>query len=133
MLVKTERQYRANAQYSCRECLEVVGIHTSVKDDALGDKVLNVSREIDIEIGQRHIQARHRVKNNQTKVKFSYRKDCLQILRVKRQFKDLDCAFFNFPNGTKIFVNESLCPYYKRMWNKCKAIKNKNKLDHFTP
>ena len=129
-LVDTERQCWANAQYSRRECLEVVGIPTSVKD-ALEDKVLNVFREIGVEIGQRDIQACHRVESSRTIVKFSNRKDCLQILKVKRQLKDLDCALFNFPDGTKIFVNESLCPYYKGLWNKCKAVKNKNKLYQF--
>ena len=33
-LVETKRQCWANAQYSRHECLEVVGIPTSVKDDA---------------------------------------------------------------------------------------------------
>ena len=130
-LVETERQYWVNAQYSRREFLEVIGIPTSVKDDALEDKVINVFREIGVEIGQRDIQACHRVKNNQTIAKFSDRKDCLQILRVKKQLKDLDCALFNFPDGTKIFVSESLCPYDKGLWNKCKAIKNKKKLHQF--
>ena len=50
---------------------------------------------------------------------------------MKKQLKDLDCALFNFPDGTKTFVNESLCPYYKGLWSKCKAIKNKNKLYQF--
>ena len=93
--------------------------------------MLNVFREIGAEIGQRDIQACHRVKNNGTIVKFSNREDCLQILRMKKQLKDLDCTLFNFPDGTKIFVNKSLCSYYKGRWNKCKAIKNKNKLHQF--
>ena len=135
-LVKTERQCWANAQYSRRECLEVVGIATSgiptsVKDDALEDKVLNVFRETGVEIGQRDIQACHSVKNNRTIVKFSHRKDFPQILMVKKQLKNLDYALFNFPDGTNIFVNESLCSYYKGLRNKCKAVKNKNKLDQF--
>ena len=40
-LVETERLCWANARHSRRECLEVVGIPTSIKDDALEDKVLN--------------------------------------------------------------------------------------------
>lgn len=32
-----------------------------------------------------------------------------------------------FEVGTKIFVNESLCPYYMGLWNKCNAIKNKKR------
>ena len=118
-----------NVQYSRRECLEVVGIPTSVKDDALEDKMLNVFWEYGVEIGQRDIQACHRMKNNQTVVKFSSKKDYLQILRVKKQLKDFHRR--NFPDCTKIFVNESICPYYKGLWNKCKAIKNENKLHQF--
>ena len=75
-LVRIEWQCWANAKYSRLECLEVVGITTFVKDDALED-VLNVFREIGVEIGQRDIQTCHRVKNNQTVVKFSNRKDYL--------------------------------------------------------
>ena len=57
----------------------------SVKDDALEDKVLNVFQKIVIEIGQHDIQACHKgEKNNQAIVKFSNRKDCFQILRVKK-------------------------------------------------
>ena len=130
-MVETERQCWANFQYSRLECLEVLGIPISVKDDALEDKLLDIFREIGVEIGQRDIQACHRVKNNQTIVKFSNRKNCLQILRVKKQLKDLACTLFNFQDGMKIFVNESLCPYYNWLWNKCKTIKNKNKLHQF--
>ena len=117
-LVGIEWQCWANAKYSQLECLEVVGITSSVKDDALED-VLNVSREIDVEIGQRDIQTCQRVKNNQTVVKFSNRKDYLQILRVKKQFKDFDCALSNFPAGTKIFVDESFCPFETKIFFHC--------------
>ena len=54
----------ANAQYSSRECLEVVGIPTSVKDDALEDRMLNVFPDIGFEIGQLNIQVCHREQNN---------------------------------------------------------------------
>ena len=93
--------------------MEVAGTPTSVKDDGFEDKVINVYQEIGVEIGQRDIQTSQRVKNNRTIVIFSNRKDYLQILRVKKQLKDLDRALFHFPDSTKIFVNESLRPYYK--------------------
>ena len=38
--------------------------------------------------------------------------------------------FIQLP-GWLTFVNENLCPYYKGLWSKCKAIKNKNKLHQF--
>ena len=31
------------------------------------------------------------------------------------------------PKETKIFVNESLCPYYRGIWNKCKKLREKQK------
>ena len=130
-LVETERQCWMNGQYSWSECLEVVGIPTSLKDDALEDQVVNIFWENYVEIGQCGIQACRNGKNNRIVVKFSNRKNCIQILRVKKQLKYIDCTLFNFPNGTKIFVNKSLCPYYKGLWHKCKVIKNKNKLHQF--
>ena len=109
--------------------MEVVGIPSSVKDDALEDKIFNAFQEIGAEIGQRDIQACQRMKNNRTIVKFSNMKNCLQLLRVKKQLKKLDCNLFNFPTGTKILANES--PYYRGLWTKCKAIKNHSKLHKF--
>ena len=34
----------------------------------------------------------------------------------------------NFPEETKIFINESLCPYYRGLWNKCKKLRDKQKV-----
>ena len=28
----------------------------------------------------------------------------------------------NLPSGTKIYINESLCTYYKKLWSMCKKI-----------
>ena len=53
-------------------------------------------------------------------VKFSNRKDSLQILHVKKDLKSLDLTELDFHEGTKIFINESLGTYYHGLWNKCK-------------
>ena len=58
-LVQTDRQCWENAQYPRRECLEVIGIPTSVKDDVLEEKVCGIFHELGVEIGQRDIQACH--------------------------------------------------------------------------
>ena len=55
------------------------------------------------------------------------RKDCLRILSVKRQLKGLDSSALDMPEGTKIFVNENLCPYDRGIWSKCKKIKGQTK------
>ena len=64
-------------------------------------------------------QACHHLKDiDQTIVKFTNRKDCLRTLRVKRQLKGLDPSAVDLSEGTKIFINESLCPYYRGIRNK---------------
>ena len=78
------------------------------------------------------IQACHRLKDNDwVIIKFSNRKDNLQVLRVKKELKYLDLTELDFPEGTGIFLNESLCAYYRGLWNKCKNFKDMGKLHVF--
>ena len=42
-------------------------------------------------------------------VKFSQRKYCHHLMRAKKRLKDLDPTKLNFPEGTKIYANDS-CP-----------------------
>ena len=112
-VVATERQCWKNAPYSRRDTLEVAGISMSVRDNVLEQKVSDVIQEIGVDICDRDIQVCHHLKDkDRTIVKFTNRKDCLRILRAKRQLKGLDPSAVDLPEGTKIFVNESLCPYY---------------------
>ena len=59
MIVDMERQCWANAQYSRRECLEVVGIHRDVSNEDLESKVLEVFNKVGCEIPSRDIEACH--------------------------------------------------------------------------
>ena len=128
-VVANERQCWENAQYSWRNTLEVAGTPLSVRDNVYEQKVCDVIQEIGVDSFDRDIQACHRLKDkDQTIVKFTNRKDCLRILRVKRQLKGLDPSAVDLPEGTKIFINESLCPYYRGIWNKCKKLRDKQKV-----
>ena len=42
------------------------------------------------------------------------------------EFEDL-----RFAAGTKIFVNESLCAYYKTLWSKCKKLLRAKRIASF--
>ena len=93
--VSIERQYCQNAQYARRDTLEVVRIRMSVRDNVLEQKVCDVIQEIGVDICDRDIQTCHRLKDkDRTVVKFANRKDCLRIMRVKRQLKGLDPSEF---------------------------------------
>ena len=43
-------------------------------------------------------------------------------MQVKKELKNIDPSEFDFPEGTAIFINESLCSYYKMLWDKCKKL-----------
>ena len=63
-----------------------------------------------------------------TIAKFLRRKDCEQIMRVKSELKSLKPADMNLPVRTKLYINESLCPYYRGLWKQCNKLWNKRKL-----
>ena len=70
--------------------MEVAGIPMSVRDNVLEQKVCYVIQGIGVDICDRDIQACYRLRDkDRTIVKFTNRKDCLQILMVKRQLKGL--------------------------------------------
>ena len=45
-------------------------------------------------------------------------------MRIKKGLKDLNPTNLSFPEDTKIYVNDSLCPYYRGLWNECKKLWN---------
>ena len=66
----------------------------------------------------------HRLKGNGSKgrviLKLSKRKDAEKIKLNKKKLKNIDHKKIGFSSGTKVFINESLCGYYKLLWSKCK-------------
>ena len=114
-LSSVERQCRKNAQYSRRECVEVVGISSLVEHDQLEPTVCRILHHIGVNISEDKIEACHRLGKNSDRiiVKFSSRKDCEHTMRVKEDLKDLDATDLDLPAGTKLYINESLCPYYR--------------------
>lgn len=74
--------------------LEVVGIPTSTGDTTFEDKVYQGFRDIGVEVGESNIKPCYRVKKDkcQTIVKFSNRKDYLEILQKKKRRLDIEPA-----------------------------------------
>ena len=55
-------------------------------------------------------------------MKFSRRKDCDQIMSVKKDLKKVKMQDIGLSGNQSIFLNTSLCPYYRMLWSKCKRI-----------
>ena len=81
-------------------------------------------------IMRERIEACHRLnkKSEKTIAKFSRRKDCEHGMRKKSGLRRLKPSEQDLPNGTKLFINESLSPYYRGLSNQCKKLWNKQRI-----
>ena len=114
-LVTLERQCWANAQYSRRECVDIVGIPREVSGEVPEETVLNIFDKMSCRISPDHVESCHRIskKSDTVIVKFSRRKDCQQVWQVKKDLNKLKLEDFDLTGSNKLFINRSLCPYYK--------------------
>ena len=60
-------------------------------------------------------------------VKVSKHKGASKIRSSKRKLKDMDLTSIGINNP--VYINDSLCTYYKMLWRKCKSLRM-NKLIH---
>ena len=123
-LIETERQCWANAQYSRRECIEIVGIPSSVEKENLEIKIREIFDKIGVTVTENDIDACHRLRRDKIIVKFCKRKICRNALRKKKSLKNVKPSYVGLSGETSLFINESLCSYYKGLWNKCKKLWN---------
>ena len=132
-LVNMERQCWANAQYSRRECLDIIGIPSEVEPDVLEEKVVNIFEKLGCNIPSNHIEVCHRVskKSATVIVKFSRRKDCQKVLAVKKDLRKIKMEDVGLPGQNKLFINKNLCPYYKVLWSKSKKLHSLGKINSF--
>ena len=126
--IKTlECKCHENQQYSRTECLEISGIPSSNEDSALQDPVLKLFSKVDVLIDPSNVEDCHRLKSSNNApqkfiIKLSKRKDVYHVLKAKSSFKNADVTKNGIPPNTTIFVNQSLCSYYKFLWSKCKIL-----------
>ena len=118
-----ERSLHAQEQYSRRECLEIVGIPVSIDGKNLQATVCNILNEIDVPCGSEDLEECHRIKGDRTIVKFSSKQKSSEVLGKKKKLKNVDGSKFDFNVGVKLYINESLFPYYRGLWGKCKKLR----------
>ena len=55
-------------------------------------------------------------------LKLSCRNNSRRVLLNKKKLKQLKSESLNLSAGVKVYINESLCPYYKKLWTKCRKL-----------
>ena len=128
-----ERQCWANAQYSRRECLDIAGIPREVSGKVLEEKVLKVFAKHGCDISPDRIEAYYHVgiTTDAVVVKFPKQKGCQHVWSVKKDLKKLTMEELELSGNNKLFINRSLCPYYKMLWSKSKKFHNLRKIHNF--
>ena len=126
------RQCWANAQYSRWECLEITGITSSVSDKDLEEVLCKVITKAGVDITADGIEDCHRVGNKgQTIIKFGKRKVSRQVLSVRKDLNKVKMSDIDLTGQSTLYINQSLCPYYRMLWSKTKTLYQKGKIDSF--
>ena len=121
-VTEIEKSQAKVEQYSRRNNVEISGIPHEILNN-LEDKVIDICKDAGIEIGHMDIEGCHRLplsRNNAggTKrviVKFVNRKHSEDVLRLKKIIS----------SRSKVFISNSLCPYYRYLWGKCKELQRR--------
>ena len=128
-----ERQCWKDAQYLGRECVEVVGLPSSIEDKDLEPTVFRVLQHIAVGITGKGIEACHPLnrQSDRTIVRFPRRKDCEHVMQQKSELRKLKPSELDLRNGTKLYINESLCPYYRVCGTMQKAVEQAKNIFYF--
>ena len=111
-ITNLEKQCWRNEQDSRREYVEIVGIPVStneIKGCELIGKVTGTN------VNEGYLELCHPLPSDQKKqifVKFARRKDAESVLRNKNKKKNFNPRSIDI-DSNKVFINESLCRYYK--------------------
>ena len=132
-IIKIETQVNLNDQYSRELNVEFSGIPKEVKQDELEETVLELCEQIGVTVPPNSIQACHRLflkESDQgiprTIVRFLGKKTSGEILRKRKKLKDIDVSLLNFPTGTKVYANDNLCPYFRKLLGIATHLRNDN-------
>ena len=134
-----EEKVESTNQYGRRNNIEISGIPNVIDDDNLEGKIIEVFDKININISKTDIEACHRLpppKNNSNGnkkviIRFANRKICKKAFNNKKELKNIEMSSLNFADGSKLFINENLNPYFSRVGWQCRKLKNGKRINSY--
>ena len=113
--MKLETDQNSLAQFGRKNNVALTGIPKIVKDNELGENVLKICNNIDVNVRSSNTKACHRSgKLDQQKYKkiimFINQKNVKNILINKKNLKNFNNRGRNFSDGTKIFAKKNITP-----------------------
>ena len=127
-----ERNIRRLEQYLRRECIEIAGIPSSITNDLLEERVILIFEKLGVVMEAMDIAVCHRL-GETGRVIVKLLKDAQNVLeeRHKLRSKNLYDDNTDTNNKRKIFINQSLCPYYRKLSGMAKDLNNEGLIEFF--
>ena len=113
-------------KYNRRNNLEIRGIPSSVSDDALEDKVVDIFHSLNINVSKHDIEDCHslgKADPKNTIVPFLNCKFCYEALDNKLNLRKVDMTKLGFQAGAILYFSENLTGYNQRLAWKCRELK----------
>ena len=92
-----------------------------MNNDDMEETTIKIFDKLNVAIDPSNIEDCHWLKNNEPKkviFKFARREDDNLIQKDKKKLKGMNLCSIGINNP--VFINDSLCLYYKMLWRKCK-------------
>ena len=118
-------------KYNRRNNLEIRGIPSSVSDDALEDKVVDIFHSLNINVSKHDIEDCHslgKADPKNTIVPFLNCKFCYEALDNKLNLRKVDMTKLGFQAGAILYFSENLTHYNQRLAWKCRELKRASKI-----
>ena len=113
-------------QYTRRNNIEIQGIPSTVHDNLLEDKVIDIFSQLNITISKSDIEDCHRLgKANpeNTIVRFVNRKFCNDKLEKKKKLMSINKMELGFKPDVALYISENLTPFNQRLAWQCRELK----------
>ena len=127
---RLERDGYRSQQYSRRETVELVGLPEDLDGAKLESKVVEIFKHAGVAVTPQSFHAMHYLRKKSTVIaKCVNRRDAIAILRAKRKLREVDAdAKKKLGVSGKVFVNESLCPEFRRLFGICTSLYKAKKI-----
>ena len=130
-LTQSKAHVNSLDKYNRRNNLEIRGIPSSVSDDALEDKVVDIFHSLNINVSKHDIEDCHslgKADPKNTIVPFLNRKFCYEALDNKLNLRKVDMTKLGFQAGAILYFSENLTHYNQRLAWKCRELKRASKI-----
>ena len=104
----------------------------NIKGEEQENVVVDIFQVTEINVGKRHFHAINRLKNRRLVIaKLVNRREALDIIKNKKKLRTLNENNKRKLNSPKNYVNESLCPKYRKLLGKCNVLYKNKKISRF--